>query len=151
MLRSLRTKSVFRAISASQSTSKILISFPHAKFSKKDDLASPDLSAPLKADFPTPEEILDTANKNSSSVNLDDVNLYDELKDTTFDEGEDRQSKTKNLSLKLLDTKTPEQVLKIFESDIIRGEQGTVYGEELVMILKFLQHNLKSSMDREDA
>ena len=58
----------------------------------------------------------------------------------------------KNLSLKLLDTKTPEEVLRIFENDFIRQAQSkTILGEELVMILKFLQHTLDNTLEREQA
>lgn len=105
----------------------------------------------MKADFPSAEEIVDKAKANTNAVDLDDVNLYDELKETAYDEGEDKQAATKNLSLKLLDTKTPQQVLTIFESDFVRSPEKVAHGEELVMILKFLQHNLNQSMEREEA
>ena len=56
----------------------------------------------------------------------------------------------KNLSLKLLETKTPDEVLRIFENDFIRQAQSkTILGEELVMILKFFQHNLDQTLERE--
>jgi hypothetical protein len=72
------------------------------------------------------EDLLEKAAKdNKSAVNLDDVNLYDELKESKFDtedqsEKEQRQTMTKNLSLKLLDTKTPDEVLRIFENEFVR-------------------------------
>ena len=72
------------------------------------------------------EDLLEKAAKDiKSAVNLDDVNLYDELKESKFDtedqsEKEQRQTMTKNLSLKLLDTKTPDEVLRIFENEFVR-------------------------------
>jgi hypothetical protein len=42
--------------------------------------------------------------------------LFEKLEEETFD----KDSSAKILSLKLLETKTPEQVLRIFETDYLR-------------------------------
>jgi len=59
-----------------------------------------------------------------------------------------KESAAKNLSLKLLGSTDPHEILRIFENDFIRQPDRMIYGEELVMVLKFLQHALKEHMDR---
>lgn len=55
------------------------------------------------------------------------------------------------MSLKLLDCTEPEQVLKIFEDEFMlpndaTGELRKATGEELALILKFLQGTMKNTM-----
>lgn len=72
-------------------------------------------------------------------INLDDVNLFDELKESFPD---DKESVLKNLSLQLFDTKTPEEVFKIYENF-----SDDPYAEEICLILKFLQWNMHQSYE----
>ena len=59
----------------------------------------------LERDEEVAKQVMESENK----VNLDDVNLYDELKESNYGDSEFTAGvATKNLSLKLLDTKTPE-------------------------------------------
>lgn len=55
-------------------------------------------------------------------------------------------SATKQLSLKLLEARTPQQVMRVFEEEVIHAEEQKIYGPELVMVLKFLQHTLSQDM-----
>lgn len=74
-----------------------------------------------------------------NSINLDGVNLYDELKTHNEIDTEDnsKENRTKNLSLKLLNSNDPVEILNIFESDILRSQDQEVHGEELCLVLKF--------------
>ena len=56
----------------------------------------------------------------------------------------------KNLSLKLLDTKSPEQVMKIFESEFLNQDiTRTIHSEEIILILKFFESAVRMSFDRD--
>jgi hypothetical protein len=69
---------------------------------------------------------------------MDGVNLFEELRDSIpFD----KESVLKNLSLQLFDTKTPEDVFKIYES------LDDPYAEELCLIVKFLQYNMHQTYE----
>jgi hypothetical protein len=90
-------------------------------------------------------------NASFSIDNLDKVNFYEELKDDIDLDATNAETSAKNLSLKLLGTQTPQEVLMIFENQYIRQPNREIHGEELVMLLKFLQHTIKQTLDREDA
>ena len=79
---------------------------------------------------------------------LREVNFYDELRDDNqpdYDPATMKSRAAKNLSLKLLETETVEQVLKIFEHDLVRPrKEREPHGEELALVLKFLQNQLQS-------
>jgi len=59
------------------------------------------------------------------------------------------------MSLKLLACDNPEDILKIFEEEFIRGDisglRRSPSGEELCIILKFLQGSIKNNLNREEA
>lgn len=46
--------------------------------------------------------------------------MFDELKETEEEKVDSRESSTKNLSLNLLQTETPDQVLNLFEREFLR-------------------------------
>ena len=77
-----------------------------------------------------------------------DANLYDELRDDNqpdYDAASMKARAAKNLSLRLLDTQTPEQVMSIFENEFMRKQnEREPHGEELSLILKFLQQTMQS-------
>ena len=79
---------------------------------------------------------------------LQHVNFYDELRDDNqpdYDPATMKQRAAKNLSLKLLETETVEQVLKIFDNDLVRNRQEREpHGEELALIMKFFQRAMQS-------
>lgn len=55
---------------------------------------------------------------------------------------DDRESATKNLSLSLLQTESPEQVLNIFEREYLRQHRQIIYPEELCLVYYFFTKNL---------
>jgi hypothetical protein len=65
--------------------------------------------------------------------------MFEELKEEKLD---DRESATKNLSLSLLQTETPDQVLNIFEREYLRQRKETIYPEELCLIFYFVTKNM---------
>ena len=71
--------------------------------------------------------------------------MYDEMKEKNEIDADDdsMESSAKNLSLKLLGTTDAGEVLNIFESEIIRKPQKKLHGEELCLVLKFLQHAIQ--------
>lgn len=79
------------------------------------------------------------------------MNLYEEFKEKMELDEEDASpsNRAKTLSLKLLETKEPHDVLQIFEREFIRKPEVDPLGEELCMVLKFLQHAIKENMSRE--
>lgn len=101
------------------------------------------------------KEIEDSAKANRDFVSLDGINFYDELKEEVRPDQtarEQAQTAAKNMSLKLLNCTEPEQVLKIFEEEFMlpnhkTGEMRNATGEELALILKFLQGTMKNTMD----
>ena len=101
--------------------------------------AEPNYKAPRESVI---EDEIENAN---NSVNLDDANLYEELKATNEIDPDDisKSSAAKNISLKLLGTTDPREVLRIFEDEIIRMSDRKPHGEELCLILKFLQHSIR--------
>ena len=88
-----------------------------------------------------------------NAVDLEEVNLYDELKETEegLSESEKASVAAKNLSLRLFETRTPEEVMRIFDKEYLRQMKKDIYGEELVLILKFLESNMKNGMSRPEA
>lgn len=75
-----------------------------------------------------------------NSINLDGVNLYEELKEKNEIDPDDdsKESAAKNLSLRLLATQNPIEILNIFENEIIRRPDRKMHAEQLCMVLKFL-------------
>jgi len=65
--------------------------------------------------------------------------MFEELKDEKVD---DRESAAKNLSLSLLQTETPDQVLNLFEREYLRHRRELIYPEELCLIFYFVTKNL---------
>ena len=65
--------------------------------------------------------------------------MFEELKEEQVDT---RESATKNLSLSLLQTETPDQVLNIFEREYLRQRKEIIYPEELCLIFYFVTKNL---------
>ena len=60
-------------------------------FSKKevDDSAGPDYSQKINSEFPKMEDLLERAEKDGQkSTNMENVNLYEELKESQYDNGE---------------------------------------------------------------
>ena len=58
-------------------------------------------------------------------------------------EFEESENATKELSLRLMEAKDPHEILNLFEQKYIHENSGReIYGEELVMILKFLHATL---------
>ena len=62
------------------------------------------------------EDVAETFKQNMDLKTQKNNQLFEKLEDETFD----KSSSAKILSLKLLETKTPDQVLRIFESDYLR-------------------------------
>lgn len=58
-------------------------------------------------------------------MNMDDVNLYDQFKehDQLQNEFEESENATKELSLRLLEAKDPQEVLNLFEMKYINGDR----------------------------
>ena len=110
----------------------------------EEDLASP-ASFHIQKDQ---EEKIESAR---NSVNLDSVDLYEQFTENYEADEDDasRESAAKNISLKLLKTTDPEEVMSIFESEIVRKPGRKVHPEELVLILKFLQHAIQETYSTE--
>lgn len=66
---------------------------------------------------------------------------FEELRDQAE---ETKESAAKNLSLRLLQSETPEEVLRVFERDFLRP-QKTSYPEELALVLYFVVKNLSAA------
>lgn len=65
--------------------------------------------------------------------------MFEELKEEKVD---DRESAAKNLSITLLQTESPDQVLNIFEREYLRQRKEMIYPEELCLIFYFVTKNL---------
>ena len=72
--------------------------------------------------------------------------IFEELKE----EENSKDANIKNLSLKLINTQSAQQVLVgIFENDYLRGEKEVIYGEELALILHFAVKHLTNVVDEQ--
>lgn len=73
---------------------------------------------------------------------------YGDFKELKEDNEDTKQAVVKNLSLRLINTKSTQEVLVgIFENDYLRGERKEIHGEELALILYFAVKHMGVQVD----
>ena len=88
MMKIFRVKNLLRQAKPARHS---LLSSQAFHFSKQngDDSAGPDYSQKINSNFPKMEDLLERAEKDGQkSTNMENVNLYEELRETQYDSGE---------------------------------------------------------------